>query len=158
MILKGQVVKIKPECQDPGDENYTWTAVEDERPATPGFVNAKIYLRPTPKIPGSESIRSMMEFNTIMLEPTTDHTAEYDAAAEWCAARGIAGKDGDQLPTLLDGYTFAEINADPEAFEQRVKDFAYALAMNACATDAEDAESSAEELNDKAARRLNARD
>ena len=30
MILKGQIVKIKPECQDPGDAGFVWMAVEDE--------------------------------------------------------------------------------------------------------------------------------
>jgi len=30
MIRKGQQVWIKPEYQDPGDEDYVWTALEDE--------------------------------------------------------------------------------------------------------------------------------
>ncbi len=30
MIKKGDIVKIKPEWQDLGDEKFTWVAVEDE--------------------------------------------------------------------------------------------------------------------------------
>lgn len=30
MIKKGDIVKIKPEWQDPGDEKFTWFAIEDE--------------------------------------------------------------------------------------------------------------------------------
>lgn len=30
MIKKGDTVKIKPEWQDPGDEKFTWVAMEDE--------------------------------------------------------------------------------------------------------------------------------
>jgi len=56
---------------------------------------------------------------------------EYDAAAEWCARRGIAGKPGDRLPELLSVAALREINADPDAFQQRVRDSAYALAMAA---------------------------
>ena len=56
---------------------------------------------------------------------------EYDYAAEWCAKRGIKGKGGDPLPQLLSGECIRWINDDPEAFEQRVKDTAYALSMGA---------------------------
>lgn len=54
---------------------------------------------------------------------------EYDAAAEWCARRGIAGNIGDPLPELLSGDCAALINDDPEAFSERVRQTAYALAM-----------------------------
>lgn len=30
MIKKGDVVKLKPAYQDPGDDKYTWKAIEDE--------------------------------------------------------------------------------------------------------------------------------
>lgn len=30
MIKKGDIVRIKPEWQDEGDENFTWIALEDE--------------------------------------------------------------------------------------------------------------------------------
>jgi len=30
MIKKGDTVKIKPEYQDAGDENFTWVACDDE--------------------------------------------------------------------------------------------------------------------------------
>jgi hypothetical protein len=29
-IKAGEVVKIKPQCQDPGDEDITFVAIEDE--------------------------------------------------------------------------------------------------------------------------------
>lgn len=54
---------------------------------------------------------------------------EYDFCASWCAKRGIRGRPGDRLPELLTQTTHDEINADPEAFERRVREFAYALAM-----------------------------
>jgi hypothetical protein len=56
--------------------------------------------------------------------------AEYDSAAEWCALRGIKGDWGDPLPPAMaaDG-ALKYINADPEAFQQRVKQFAYAITM-----------------------------
>ncbi len=30
MIKQGDVVKLKPAYQDPGDDKYTWQAIEDE--------------------------------------------------------------------------------------------------------------------------------
>jgi len=30
MVKKGQVVKLKPAYQDPGDDKYIWQAIEDE--------------------------------------------------------------------------------------------------------------------------------
>lgn len=30
MIKKGDIVKIRPEWQDPGDDKFTWVAIEDE--------------------------------------------------------------------------------------------------------------------------------
>jgi hypothetical protein len=55
---------------------------------------------------------------------------EYDSAAEWCARRGIAGRVGDNLPPCMSLRVLREINADPDAWEQRVRDTAYALAMS----------------------------
>ena len=54
---------------------------------------------------------------------------EYDAAAEWCARRGFTGAIGTELPMLVSRDCIDAINADPEAFQQRVKDTAYAIAM-----------------------------
>lgn len=54
----------------------------------------------------------------------------YDACAEWCAKRGLQGKIGDLLPNLVSSEVVEMINSDPEAFEQRVRQCAYALAMN----------------------------
>jgi len=54
---------------------------------------------------------------------------EYDAAADWCAVRGLKGKPGDPLPELLSKEAHKLINDDPEAFEERVRLAAYARAM-----------------------------
>ena len=53
---------------------------------------------------------------------------EYDMAAEWCAKRGLEGKDGDPLPENLGAPCAGLISEDPDAFQQRVKDTAYAMA------------------------------
>lgn len=60
-----------------------------------------------------------------------EHLAEYDAAAQWCATRGIKGNVGDTLPPNMatDG-ALRFIQADPEAFQERIRQCAYALAMN----------------------------
>jgi hypothetical protein len=59
-----------------------------------------------------------------------EHCAEYDAAAEHCARRGLRGAIGDPLPANMDANgALAWINADPEAFQERVRQFAYGLAM-----------------------------
>ena len=55
--------------------------------------------------------------------------AEYDAAAEWCAKRGLKGSPGDPLPAMLSPGVLDAINEDPGAFEERVRSTAYALAM-----------------------------
>jgi hypothetical protein len=54
---------------------------------------------------------------------------EYDSAADWCARRGLKGKEGDALPTNLSSLALEYINEDPEAFERRVQEFAYGNAM-----------------------------
>jgi hypothetical protein len=56
---------------------------------------------------------------------------EYDAAALWCARRGFTGAVGSQLPALMSSSCLRRINYDPEAFEERVSETAYALAMEA---------------------------
>jgi hypothetical protein len=58
------------------------------------------------------------------------HCAEYDSAAEWCAKRGIKGEIGAPLPANMatDG-ALKWIQADPESFQERVRQFAYGLAM-----------------------------
>lgn len=59
-----------------------------------------------------------------------EHVVEYDSAALWCAVRGFAGAVGDPLPAnmAVDG-ALRNIQADPEAFQQRVREFKYALSM-----------------------------
>jgi hypothetical protein len=59
-----------------------------------------------------------------------DPWIEYDNAAEWCAKRGLKGKIGDPLPNLMSKAAVDLINEDPEAFEQRVRGTAYAIAMS----------------------------
>ena len=58
MIRKDQQVHIKPEWQDPGDEDYTWTAIEDERN---GYVKCRV---------DGGGFPSVMEIETLMLMPT----------------------------------------------------------------------------------------
>lgn len=62
---------------------------------------------------------------------TSNPWIEYDAAALWCAKRKIAGGVGDPLPNLLSAGAKLLIDADPEAFQERVRMTAYAEAMNA---------------------------
>lgn len=60
----------------------------------------------------------------------TEHTwTEYDSTAEWCARRKIKGNMGDPLPANLSAECVALICDDPDAFAQRVRETAYALAM-----------------------------
>lgn len=54
---------------------------------------------------------------------------EYDAAADWCAARGIRGTIKDPLPENLSDRAMELINIDPEAFERRVREHAYFRSM-----------------------------
>lgn len=64
-----------------------------------------------------------------------DAWSEYDSAAEWCARRGIRGRNGDALPSNLSTRTLGQINRDPEAFEERVRLTAYALAIESRASE-----------------------
>lgn len=59
---------------------------------------------------------------------------EYDAVAEQMARRGLKGCPGDALPDSASVAVIAEIEADPEAFEDHVSAFAYALAMESIET------------------------
>ena len=61
---------------------------------------------------------------------SVDVWREYDSAAEWCAKRGLKGAVGEPLPHLISGETVDMINDDPDAFQERVRQTAYALAMN----------------------------
>lgn len=58
-----------------------------------------------------------------------ENIREYDAAAEWCARHGLKGKPGDALPMLMSKATVDAINEDTDAFAERVRECAYALAM-----------------------------
>ncbi len=74
----------------------------------------------TPHTPDEEG-RKLLELATWV---------EYDMAALWCARRGIAGKIGDQLPMNMSARALHEIDLDPEAFEFRVRQCAYEMAMS----------------------------
>lgn len=54
---------------------------------------------------------------------------EYDSAADWCAARGIAGNAGDAIPVGLSERAAELIGFDVEAFADRVRQCAYARSM-----------------------------
>ena len=55
---------------------------------------------------------------------------EYDDAAIWCAERRLQGKSGDPLPLNMGSPGAIDyIQADPESFEERVRQCAYQLAM-----------------------------
>ena len=60
------------------------------------------------------------------LEP---YWAEYDAAADWCAARGLKGAIGDPLPENMSADAVQAIADDPDAFADRVRASAYRRAM-----------------------------
>ena len=62
----------------------------------------------------------------------------YDSCAAWCAKRGIRGKIGDPLPNLLSNDVLKLINDDLEAFETRVRQMAYARAMENVVEECED--------------------
>ena len=66
-----------------------------------------------------------------MSKDDKDLWAEYDSAADWCAARNLKGAIGDALPTGMSNACWIAINSDPEAFECRVRQTAYARAMTA---------------------------
>ena len=55
---------------------------------------------------------------------------EYEYAAESLAKKGLKGLPGDPLPNLMSVEAVDLINADPEAFQMRVREHAYAIAMN----------------------------
>lgn len=65
------------------------------------------------------------ERKAVKLNPWT----EYDLIAEDLAKRGLKGTIGDPLPNLISSEVHKLINDDPEAFERRVRQCAYALAM-----------------------------
>jgi hypothetical protein len=68
-------------------------------------------------------------FNPDKLLNMSDAWKEYDFAAEDLAKKGLKGEIGDPLPEYMTLEAVKLINDDPEAFERRVKDFAYARAM-----------------------------
>lgn len=55
--------------------------------------------------------------------------AEYDAAADWCASQGFTGATGTPLPEGLGARAAELIDDDDDAFAVRVREHAYARAM-----------------------------
>ena len=64
-----------------------------------------------------------------MVRPDYAIAQEYDWAAEDMAKKGLRGNIGDPLPNFISADVMDAINNDPEAFQQRVRECAYALAM-----------------------------
>jgi hypothetical protein len=62
-------------------------------------------------------------------ELTIDEVNEYESVAETMAKRGLKGEINDVLPLLIRDQVVMEILSDPEAFQQRVRVYAYGLAM-----------------------------
>jgi hypothetical protein len=60
----------------------------------------------------------------------SDAWKAYDAVANDLARRGLKGEVGDPLPNLISSACDKLIQDDPEAFQERVRMSAYALAMS----------------------------
>jgi hypothetical protein len=60
----------------------------------------------------------------------SDAWMEYDLVANDLARRGKKGEIGDPLPNLISSACDKLIQDDPEAFKERVRMSAYALAMS----------------------------
>lgn len=63
------------------------------------------------------------------LAPNHPAWQEYDSAARQLACQGKRGQCGDLLPANMTPEAVQLIADDPEAFERRVRDHAYAIAM-----------------------------
>jgi hypothetical protein len=61
-----------------------------------------------------------------------DPADHYEAAAEWCARKGVSG-DPMILRALawVPEQTMEDIEANPHEFRRRVSEYAYGLAMSA---------------------------
>jgi len=53
-----------------------------------------------------------------------DHWQEYDSIAEWCAAKGYKGEEGEPLPQLISHKVYIEIHKDLEAFQEHIREYA----------------------------------
>jgi hypothetical protein len=67
--------------------------------------------------------------NVEPMEVDPDSWTAYDEAARWCAERGLSGAPGTKLPETFSAVVLAEIAEHPDEFEERVRGFAYARAM-----------------------------
>ena len=54
---------------------------------------------------------------------------EYELVCEEMARKGRTGKIGDQLPTLISREVSESIHCDLYAFQSRIRDHAFAMAM-----------------------------
>ena len=68
----------------------------------------------------------MVAAKTTVTDPAWN---EYDLVASEMARKGLKGVIGDPLPNLISATCEALIQADHEAFQERVRLSAYALAM-----------------------------
>ena len=58
-----------------------------------------------------------------------NYWSEYDSVAIWCAKRNLAGYLGETLPIAISQPVVDMINDDIEAFQRRIREAKYALAM-----------------------------
>lgn len=58
-----------------------------------------------------------------------DFTEEYEMVCEEMAKKGRTGKMGDLLPINMSHAVYEAIHADLYAFQQRIREHAYAFAM-----------------------------
>lgn len=70
-----------------------------------------------------------MSKQTDLHDPRHPAWQEYEAAADYLAARGLTGDIGDPLPELMTPEAVYLINYDVEAFQERVRLCAYARSM-----------------------------
>jgi hypothetical protein len=54
---------------------------------------------------------------------------EYESVCDYMASRHKTGKIGDKLPPNISTEVLETINADIEAFQRRIRDWAYMYAM-----------------------------
>ena len=71
-----------------------------------------------------------MENQISNVEWSVSESAEYDAAAEHFARMGVIPNENDSLPLNMGARTVQYIAADVEAFQQRVRDIQYGIAMS----------------------------
>lgn len=62
-----------------------------------------------------------MAYENMLVGLIQDRMYEVEAAAKWCACRGLEGRQGDRLPNLLSVRAANWIDANPRAFREMVR-------------------------------------